>query len=97
MIQNFRSEGTSDIFDGVNSRAARRTCPENIWRIAARKLDLLDSVEKLNDLRVPPGNRLEELSGDRKGQHSIRINDQYRICFTWTNSGPDQVEIVDYH
>jgi proteic killer suppression protein len=97
MIQNFRSEGTSDIFDGVNSRAARRTCPDNIWRIAARKLDLLDSVEKLNDLRVPPGNRLEELSGDRRGQHSIRINDQYRICFTWTNSGPDQVEIVDYH
>jgi toxin HigB-1 len=97
MLQNFRSEGTSDIFNGVNSRAARRTCPENIWRIAARKLDLLDSVEKLNDLRVPPGNRLEELSGDRRGQHSIRINDQYRICFTWTNSGPDQVEIVDYH
>jgi addiction module HigA family antidote len=97
MIQNFRSKGTSDIFDGVNSREARRTCPENIWRIAARKLDLLDSVEKLTDLRIPPGNRLEELSGDRRGQHSIRINEQYRVCFTWTNSGPDQVEIVDYH
>jgi proteic killer suppression protein len=97
MIQNFRSKGTADIFDGVNSREARRTCPENIWRIATRKLDQLDSVEMLNDIRIPPGNRLEELAGDRKGQCSIRINDQFRICFTWTNSGPDQVEIVDYH
>jgi len=97
VIRGFKTKGTEDIFNGVNSRDARRTCPESIWRIAARKLDQLDSVETLNDLRVPPGNRLEELSGDRKGQESIRINDQYRICFVWTSTGPDEVEIVDYH
>jgi len=64
---------------------------------AARKLDQLDSAQVLEDLRIPPGNRLEALSGDRKGQHSIRINDQYRICFVWSNDEPDEVEIVDYH
>lgn len=58
---------------------------------------MLDSAAALSDLAVPPGNRLERLSGDRSGQHSIRINDQYRICFRWTNAGPDQVEITDYH
>ena len=97
MIQNFKSKGTEDIFDGVNSRDAKRTCPANIWRVAARKLDQLDSIEALQELRIPPGNKLEELTGDRRGQYSIRINDQYRICFLWTSSGPDQVEIVDYH
>ena len=97
MIQNFKNQGTEDIFNGIRSREARRTCPENIWRVAARKLDQLDSVENLHDLRIPPGNRLEELAGDRNGQHSIRINDQFRICFTWTGSGPEQVEIIDYH
>jgi proteic killer suppression protein len=97
VIQNFRTKGTEDIFDGVNSRDARRTCPASIWRIAARKLDQLDSVETLQELRIPPGNKLEELSGDRKGQYSIRINDQYRISFVWISSGPDQVVIVDYH
>ena len=61
------------------------------------KLDMLDSAAVLNDLAVPPGNRLERLAGDRRGQHSIRINDQYRICFRWTDAGPDQVEITDYH
>jgi proteic killer suppression protein len=65
--------------------------------MAARKLDLLDSAISLDELRVPPGNWLEALSGDRKGQHSIRINDQYRICFVWTDTGPDEVEITDYH
>ncbi len=97
MIQNFKTKGAEDIFNGIRSREARRTCPENIWRVAARKLDQLDSVEGIDELRIPPGNRLEELSGDRQGQHSIRINDRYRICFVWTVSGPDQVEIVDYH
>jgi len=97
VIQNFKSKGIADIFNGVNSREARRTCPTNIWRVAARKLDQLDSIEALQELRIPPGNKLEELTGDRRGQYSIRINGQYRICFTWTNSGPDQVEIVDYH
>jgi len=97
VIPNFKSKGTEDIFDGVNSSYARRTCPANIWRVAARKLDQLDSIEALQELRIPPGNKLEELTGDRRDQYSIRINDQYRIYFLWTSSGPDQVEIVNYH
>ena len=97
MIQNFKAKGTEDVFNGIRSREARQTCPNALWRVAARKLDQLDSVEMLNELRIPLGNRLEQLSGERKGQYSIRINDQYRICFSWTGSGPDQVEIVDYH
>lgn len=97
MIQSFKHSGTEDIFNGVNSKEARRTCPVTLWKIATRKLDQLDSVNMLNELRISTGNQLEALSGDRNGQHSIRINDQYRICFTWTEIGPDQVEIVDYH
>ncbi len=97
MIQGFADPGTEDIFEGRPSKAARRSCPQSLWSIAARKLEYLDSAEALQDLRVPPGNRLEALSGDRRGQHSIRVNDQYRICFTWTGSGPTDVEIVDYH
>ena len=68
-----------------------------IERTALRKLVLLDAAETIEDLRVPPGNRLEALRGDRDGQHSIRINQQWRICFTWTPAGPEDVEIVDYH
>jgi proteic killer suppression protein len=68
-----------------------------LWKIAARKLDQLDSVASLEELRIPPGNRLETLKGNRKGQFSIRINEQYRICFGWTDSEPIEVEIVDYH
>ena len=97
MILSFKQKGTEDVFNGINSPAARRTCPENLWKIAARRLDQLDSVSGLQELRIPPGNRLEVLGGDRKGQYSIRINDQYRICFLWTKQGPYQVEIVDYH
>jgi proteic killer suppression protein len=97
MIQSFKDEGTQDIFNGLKTKAARNTCPEYLWKVTARKLDLLDSAEILSDLRVSPGNRLERLSGDRLGQHSIRINDRYRICFIWTTNGPDQVTIVDYH
>jgi proteic killer suppression protein len=97
MIQSFKQNGTEDIFNGINSPVARRTCPENLWKIAARRLDQLDSISALQELRIPPGNQLEKLGGDRKGQYSIRINDQYRICFIWTKQGPDQVEIVDYH
>jgi len=97
MIVAFRGQGTRDIFNGVNSRAARRTCPESLWKVAARKIDLLDSVTTLDELRAPPGNRMEALSGDRNDSHSIRINDQYRICFKKKKKGPDQVEIVDYH
>ena len=97
MIQSFANEGTEDIFNGRNSKAARRTCPRELWGMAARRLDHLDSVEELDHLRIPPGNRLEPLTGDRKGQYSIRINERYRICFRWSKLGPLDVEIVDYH
>ena len=97
MIVSFRDTGTECIFNGENSREARRACPQSLWRVAIRKLEQLDSVVLIDELRVPPGNRLEALTGDRAGQYSIRINDQYRICFVWTESGPDAVEITDYH
>ncbi|MHB8626497.1 MAG: type II toxin-antitoxin system RelE/ParE family toxin [Aggregatilineales bacterium] len=97
MIRSFRDAGTADVFDGKNTPAARKACPLALWKIAARKLDQLDSVTALRELNIPPGNRLEALIGDRHRQHSIRINDRYRICFIWTETGPDEVEIVDYH
>jgi toxin HigB-1 len=97
MIRSFKNAGTEDVFNGRFSLAARKICPSSLWQRASRKLDLLDSVIALDELRVPPGNRLEGLKGDRKRQFSIRINDQYRICFVWTDAGPDEVEIVDYH
>lgn len=97
MIQTFATGGTRDIFDGTDSKAARRTCPQNLWNIARRKLDQLNQAERIEDLRAPPKNRLEKLSKERTGQHSIRVNNQYRVCFTWTDSGPENVEIVDYH
>jgi len=97
MIRSFKNAATEDIFNGVRSKAARRICPQRLWKIAGRKLDQLDAAEALDDLRVPPGNRLEALKGDREGRYSIRINDQYRICFLWTEGGPEEVEIVDYH
>lgn len=96
MIVSFKEPGTEAIFNGQTSREARRACPQALWRIAVRKLEQLDSVVMIDELRVPPGNRLEALTGDRVGQHSIRINEQYRICFVWTESGPDAVEIADY-
>jgi len=86
-----------DIFNGIASKAARKICPKTLWGIAARKLDQLDSVSSMDELRLPPGNRLEALSGNRKGQFSIRINDQFRICFKWSETGPMDVEITDYH
>lgn len=97
MIRSFKDQGTDEIFNGRNTKEARRSCPHNLWAVAARKLDLLDSAGSLEDLRIPPGNRLEALSGNRDGQYSIRINDQYRVCFVWVESEPDEVEIVDYH
>lgn len=97
MIQSFKSSGTEDVFNGKSTKNSRKTCPQSVWEVAGRKMDLLDSAINLNDLKIPPGNRLEKLSGDRKGQHSIRINDQYRICFKWTEAGPAEVEITDYH
>ncbi|MBE9018759.1 type II toxin-antitoxin system RelE/ParE family toxin, partial [Chroococcidiopsidales cyanobacterium LEGE 13417] len=83
MIVSFKDRGTEDIFDGEDSKEARKLCPINLWSVARRKLDQLNAATSLNDLRVPPGNRLEALQGNRAGQHSIRINDQYRICFVW--------------
>jgi proteic killer suppression protein len=97
MIQSFKDEGTEAIFNGRTTKKARKVCPVQLWPLAARKLDQLDSAEKVVDLKVPPGNRLESLSGDRNGQFSIRINEQYRICFSWSDGGPRNVEIVDYH
>jgi proteic killer suppression protein len=97
MIVSFKGKATEDIFNGRASRVARKACPQAIWPMAVRKLDQLDSVASLEELKVPPGNRLEPLAGDRKGQHSIRINDQFRICFIWTDAGLGSVEIADYH
>ncbi len=92
MIQSFKDEKTKKLFENGFSRR---------WaaiRIAARrKLDLLEAAINLSDLRIPPGNRLEALKGDRAGQHSMRINDQYRICFVWKIDGAHEVEIADYH
>ena len=97
MLKSFASDGTEDIFDGRNTKGARKTCPRGLWAVAARKLEQLDSVTLLDELRVPPGNRLAALSRDRRVQWSIRVNEQYRICFRSTDDGPDEVEIVDYH
>ena len=97
MIKTFKDKATEDIFNGKATKAGMRACPKKIWKIATRKLDQLDSVLSLGELRVPPGNMLETLSGKRKGQFSIRINDQFRICFKWGETGPFDVEITDYH
>jgi proteic killer suppression protein len=97
MILFFADKATEDVYDGKNSADARRLLPRNLWNIAVRKLDQIDASVSLDDLRVPPGNRLEALEADRIGQYSIRINDQYRICFVWNECDASQVEIVDYH
>ncbi|MFP4309683.1 MAG: type II toxin-antitoxin system RelE/ParE family toxin [Desulfococcaceae bacterium] len=97
MIKSFRDQGTEDIFDGKNSRAARRCCPQSLWGIARRKLDQINRVQDVNQLAIPPGNRLERLLGDREGQWSIRINQKFRICFGWENGNARDVEIIDYH
>jgi proteic killer suppression protein len=92
MIRSFYCSLTNDLFNSISVPRFK-----NIERVARRKLLVLNAVVFLNALRVPPGNRLEQLAGNRLGQHSIRINDQWRICFTWKEDGPYQVEIVDYH
>ncbi len=97
MIGSFKDGGTEDIFDGRSTKKARKACPQDLWRVARRKLDQMNQAADLDDLRVPPGNRLEPLTGDREGQHSIRINDQYRVCFVWAGDRAEEVEIVDYH
>jgi proteic killer suppression protein len=97
MIKSFKSAGAEDIFDGIASIAARKCCPQSIWPVARRKLDQINRVRDLNELIVPPGNRLERLRGDREDHYSIRINQQYRICFTWEESHAYEIEITDYH
>jgi toxin HigB-1 len=93
MIESFADAETKRVFDGIVSRK----WPFDMQRVARRKLIYLDDAEDLHDLRVPPGNRLEQLRGDRVGQYSIRINDQWRICFVWQDGKAWEVEIVDYH
>lgn len=97
VIRSFANAGTQDIFDENRTKRASKTCPSELWEGARTKLDLLNQAYTLNDLRVLPGNRLEKLRGDRQGQHSIRINRQFRICFIWADEGPAHVEITDYH
>jgi toxin HigB-1 len=97
VIVSFRDDGTKDVWDGKRSKDARKTCPDNILNVARRKLDAISWAIRLDDLLAPPANRLEKLRGDRVGQYSIRINDQYRICFYWTEAGATEVEITDYH
>lgn len=92
MIRSFRGRATQQLWIGAFVKRF-----SGIEKQALRKLDMLHNARGLSDLRVPPANRLEALAGDRKGQHSIRINDQWRICFTWTSEGPVNVEIIDYH
>ncbi|MBU2609912.1 MAG: type II toxin-antitoxin system RelE/ParE family toxin [Chloroflexi bacterium] len=93
MIKTFRDKDTESIF----SRRFSKRLPTGLHKIAWRKLAVLDAAERLDDLHVPPGNRLEKLSGDRAGQYSIRINDQWRICFQWREGNAYEVEITDYH
>lgn len=93
MIQSFANPETELIWSGQRSSKL----PPDIQSVALRKLRMLNQARVLQDMRVPPGNRLEALKGARKGQHSIRINNQWRICFKWQNGGPSNVEIVDYH
>ena len=97
MIRSIAGQGTRDIFHGRRTQAARKACPIALWPVAFRKLDQLNQAHVFTDLRVPPGNRLEKLRGNRQGQYSIRINERYRICFRWTAQGPEDVDIVDYH
>jgi proteic killer suppression protein len=93
MIVGYRDKRSEAVASGRSPKGF----PADVFKVAYRKLAMLEAAAVLDDLRSPPGNRLEALKGDRRGQHSVRINDQWRICFVWTPQGPDQVEIVDYH
>ena len=93
MIRSFKNKTT----EAVSSGKSPKGFPSDLVRVAQRKLFMLDNADELDDLRAPPGNRLEALKRDRAGQHSIRINDQFRICFRWVDGGAEDVEITDYH
>jgi toxin HigB-1 len=97
VIRSFADGATEDLFDGVDSRRARRACPAPLWPVVRRKLTQLNRVLDLLELSVPPGNRLERLRGDRAGQHSIRINEQYWVYFRWKNGYADEVAVIEYH
>nr|WP_321402530.1 type II toxin-antitoxin system RelE/ParE family toxin [uncultured Desulfobacter sp.] len=94
---SFKNKGTEDVFDGISSKAARKICPQSIWPVAGRKLDQINRVQDVTELQIPPGNHLEQLKGDRENQFSIRINQQYRVCFIWEEGHAYEVEITDYH
>jgi toxin HigB-1 len=96
MIRSFRNKCAEDLYHGLNSKAARKL-PRHLHELAGEKLDILEAAQELEDLRVPPGNRLEKLKGDLKDKYSIRINDQWRIVFAWRSSDVEDVEIIDYH
>lgn len=96
MILSFGDEATADVFHGENTKAARRISV-SLWKIASRKLDMLNAAHELQDLVVPPGNHLEALHGTLVGKHSIRINDQFRIVFRWKDGNAREVRITDYH
>lgn len=93
MIKSFKDKETEKIY----SREGSRKLPEEIQQVALRKLRMINNAKSLNDLRIPPANNLEKLKGDREGQHSVRINDQWRICFKWKDGDAHEVEIADYH
>ena len=97
MIRSFADEGTKDIFDGSNTLKARKKLNPSLWNTARKKLDMINAAKKLDDLKVPPGNRLEQLKGNYKGAYSIRINNQWRIIFYWDESGVENISILDYH
>jgi proteic killer suppression protein len=93
VIRSFQDARTEDAFNGI----VRKGFPADLIKVARRKLGYLNAAAVLDDLKVPPGNHLEALKDDRAGQHSIRVNDQFRICFVWTDEGPIDVEFTDYH
>jgi proteic killer suppression protein len=97
VIVSFVNEGTTDVFNGKNTKAAGKVCPPEIFKSARKRLDTLAAATLLDDLSSNPGANLESLQGKRAGQYSVRINKKYRVCFQWTDKGPADVEIVDYH
>ena len=96
MIRSFADDSTRDVWNGVNSKAARRI-PKALWPVVRRKLDQIDTVTKLDNLRIPPGNRLHALEEDRAGYHAVRVNDQYRVVFRFDGENANDVRCTDYH
>ena len=97
VIRSFANAAAEDLFNGVDSRRARGACPAALWPAVRRKLTQINRVRTIRELAVPPGNRLERLHGNRAGQYSIRVNDQFRLCFPWEDGYADEVEVADYH